>query len=88
MAASSSPEKSAPRLLDKAEILRITGVTYPTVWKMMRRGEFPRGRVFGGQTRWLSTEVDEWLRKLPKRRLKGDAATPRALPAPAPEASA
>jgi predicted DNA-binding transcriptional regulator AlpA len=61
-----------PRLLDKAEILIITRASFPTVWKWMQTGSFPRSRVVGGKSMWLSTEVDEWLAALPLRRLKGD----------------
>jgi predicted DNA-binding transcriptional regulator AlpA len=35
------------RLLNKREILAITGLTFPTIWKMMRAGTFPRSRVVG-----------------------------------------
>ena len=37
------------------------------------RGKFPRARVVGGQSMWLSTEIEAWLAALPVRRLKGDA---------------
>jgi predicted DNA-binding transcriptional regulator AlpA len=63
------------RLLNKHEILTIVGVTYPTVWKMMRDGRFPRSRVVGGKSVWRSDEVDEWLANLPTRTLKGDKNT-------------
>ena len=67
--------KCAPsiRLLDKAEILAITGVTFPTVWTWMRAGKFPRSRVAGGKSIWRSDEVEAWLDTLPVRKLKGDA---------------
>ena len=39
-----------PRLLDKAEILIITRASFPTVWKWMRAGTFPRSRVVGGKS--------------------------------------
>jgi hypothetical protein len=43
----------------------------------MRQGRFPRARVAGGgnnsKSVWLSTEIDDWLRRLPVRPLKGDA---------------
>ena len=61
------------RLLDKPEVLEITGVTFPTIWAWMRRGEFPRSRIVGGKSMWLSTEVEAWLAALPVRKLKGDA---------------
>jgi predicted DNA-binding transcriptional regulator AlpA len=62
-----------PRLLDKDEILTITGVSFPTVWSWMRTGKFPRSRVVGGKSMWLSTEIEGWLAALPVRKLKGDA---------------
>jgi predicted DNA-binding transcriptional regulator AlpA len=63
-----------PRLLSKAEVLTITGVTFPTVWAWMRAGSFPRSRVVGGKSMWRSDEIAAWLDKLPQRKLKGDAA--------------
>jgi predicted DNA-binding transcriptional regulator AlpA len=64
------------RLLDKHEILAITGLTFPTIWKMMRAGTFPRSRVVGGKSMWKSDEIAEWLAGLPIRRLKGDDVAP------------
>jgi predicted DNA-binding transcriptional regulator AlpA len=63
----------AVRLLSKREVLAITGVSYPTLWSWMRAGEFPRARICGGKSKWISTEVEDWMKNLPKRRLKGDA---------------
>jgi predicted DNA-binding transcriptional regulator AlpA len=70
-----APPKSGPgtRLLDKAEVLAITGVTFPTVWSWMRQGTFPRSRVVGGKSMWLSTDIEAWLASLRVRKLKGDA---------------
>jgi predicted DNA-binding transcriptional regulator AlpA len=60
-------------LLDKNRILAITNVSYPTIWAWMRAGKFPRSRVVGGKSMWLSSEIDAWLANLPVRALKGDA---------------
>ena len=60
-------------LLDKSDILSITHVTFPTIWTWMRAGTFPRSRVVGGKSMWLSSEIDAWLADLPMRALKGDA---------------
>ena len=59
------------RLLSKADVLDKVGVTYPTIWKLMRQGTFPRSVVVGGKVAWLEHEVDEFIAKLPRRRLKG-----------------
>jgi predicted DNA-binding transcriptional regulator AlpA len=62
-------------LLDKQQVVAITGVTFPTIWAWMKDGRFPRGRVVGGnssKTMWLSSEVEAWLSALPVRKLQGD----------------
>ena len=64
--------QAPPRLLDKTEVCAIANVTFPTVWAWMRAGTFPRSRIVGGKSMWLSTEVEQWLAALPIRKLKGD----------------
>jgi|EndMetStandDraft_5_1072996.scaffolds.fasta_scaffold435959_1 predicted DNA-binding transcriptional regulator AlpA len=59
------------RLLDRTEVMAITGASYPTIWLRIKSGEFPRPRVFGGKNKWVSTEVDAWLANLPLRQLGG-----------------
>jgi predicted DNA-binding transcriptional regulator AlpA len=68
-----APPPLAERLLSKAEVLEIVRVSYPTVWAMMRRGQFPRSRIVGGKSMWLTSEVNTWVARLPVRPLKGDA---------------
>jgi predicted DNA-binding transcriptional regulator AlpA len=60
------------RLVFKGELLERTGLSFPTIWSMMRKGEFPRSRVVGGKSAWLASEFEAWLVALPRRRLKGD----------------
>jgi predicted DNA-binding transcriptional regulator AlpA len=60
-------------MLRKSEVLRIAGgVSFVTIWTWMQAGAFPRARKVGGQSMWLSTEIDAWLLNLPIRRIKGD----------------
>src|SRR5262249_16457511 len=66
------PHIQGPRLLSKPEVLAIVGCTFPTLWLKMRHGEFPRSRVVGGKSMWLSTEVEGWMAALPMRQYKGD----------------
>jgi predicted DNA-binding transcriptional regulator AlpA len=65
------------RLIGKAEILEITGVTFPTIWSWMRKGQFPRcyviGRSSNAKSAWRSDDIAKWLAALPVRPLKGDA---------------
>ena len=70
----SDRSQAPPRLLDRHEVCALVGASYPTIWLWMTRGEFPRGRVVGGKSKWLSTEVEQWIAALPVRRLKGDGA--------------
>jgi predicted DNA-binding transcriptional regulator AlpA len=60
-------------LLDKNEILAVVGVSFPTIWLWMREGKFPRSRIVVGKSKWLTTDVADWLAGLPLRPLKGDA---------------
>jgi predicted DNA-binding transcriptional regulator AlpA len=64
-----------PRLLDKAQVCVIANASYPSIWAWMRAGRFPRSRICGGRSMWLSSEIDAWLAALPVRPLKGDAST-------------
>ncbi len=60
------------RLIYKRELTKRVGLSYPTIWKQMRNGKFPRGRAVGGKTAWLESEIDNWIASLPVRTLKGD----------------
>jgi predicted DNA-binding transcriptional regulator AlpA len=60
------------RLVYKPEVLRRVGCSYPTLWRWMRAGTFPRGHVVGQRTAWLEQEVDDWFDNLRRRPLKGD----------------
>ncbi len=62
------------RLIYKKEVCHRSGLSYPTIWKLMRAGEFPRSRVVtkGGKVAWFDDEFDDWLDRLPVRKLKGD----------------
>jgi predicted DNA-binding transcriptional regulator AlpA len=62
----------AVRLLSKPEVLDRVEATFPSVWKWMQQGRFPRSRDVDGETRWLESEIDEWILSRPIKRLKGD----------------
>ena len=75
------PEKNVetvaacPRLLTKAEVLALLGVTYTTVFTWMREGQFPLsielGPSGGRSTKiaWLADEVYAWIASRPRRKL-------------------
>jgi predicted DNA-binding transcriptional regulator AlpA len=64
-----------PRLLSKAAVLALVPVSYPCLWAMMLRGEFPRSRSLApGSNRvgWVESEVLAWIESRPVQKLKGD----------------
>lgn len=69
-------ESKGDRLLSKREVVAMVGVSYPTLWSWMRRGDFPRSvRLTDGpcpRVAWFASEVQAWLRSRPRSRLKGD----------------
>jgi len=70
--------KKPTRLLFKPEVLKRVGVSYPTIWKWMMAGKFPRSRLLGepgsktAKVAWYEHEIEAWLVGLPLQALKGD----------------
>jgi len=76
------------RLIKKAELLELVSASYPTIWRWMRDGAFPRPVILGpNRVAWRESEVREWLeglarggpkprkaRSRPRLRLRGAAA--------------
>jgi predicted DNA-binding transcriptional regulator AlpA len=64
-------EQKQPRFVSKKELLARVGVTYPTIWKWMRQGAFPRARkISETKCGWLESEVNEWMLARPPRSYK------------------
>ena len=62
------------RLILKRELLQRVGLSYTTIWNLMRSGRFPRSvTVTDGRVAWHENEVDAWIEGLPRQRLKGDS---------------
>jgi prophage regulatory protein len=66
------PWRGIERLMSKAEVLALVGVSFVTLWKWMRAGKFPRSRVVGGKVMWWAPDIEQWFNQLKRRRLKGD----------------
>ena len=49
------------RIIRKKELLRIIGVSCPTLWRWERKGIFPRRIQLGGCVGWDMAEIDQWL---------------------------
>ncbi|SHG24768.1 helix-turn-helix transcriptional regulator [Bradyrhizobium erythrophlei] len=70
-ATAADPPKGSAQFLDKAEVLSKVRLTYPTIWKMMREGKFPRSRDSAtSKAMWLEDEVEQWMRNRPATVLK------------------
>jgi prophage regulatory protein len=49
------------RYLRQPEVLARIGVSWVTIWRWEKKGEFPRRRLLGGRTvGWLESEIDNW----------------------------
>ncbi len=65
------------RLIFKPELRQKVGLSYTTIWNLMRQDRFPRSVIVtDGRVAWHEEEVDEWIQTLPRQRLKGDSAKP------------
>ena len=61
------------RLLSKKQVLDRVGVSFPTIWRWMLAGTFPRARAIGDlKSVWLESEAEAWINALPTRHLKDD----------------
>ena len=58
------PQAAAPpRLLRFPAVLARTGLSRSTVWRLERRGAFPRHRrISPNAVAWLEQDIDEWIR--------------------------
>jgi prophage regulatory protein len=57
--------------LSRKQICAITGLSYPTIWAMMREQQFPRARCISkNRVGWLKSEVTEWTRSRPVQTYK------------------
>ena len=69
------PVDEDERLVSKLEVLDRVGVTFPTIWKWMQIGKFPRGREVNGETMWVASELNHWIQPTTAS-IEGDPAVP------------
>ena len=52
------------RIIRKPELLETVGLSYPTVWRMEKKGSFPRRLQVGeNSVGWLWSEVYGWMKE-------------------------
>jgi predicted DNA-binding transcriptional regulator AlpA len=66
------PLLDQPRVLNRRDVIELTGFSYVTLWKWMREGKFPRALDLNGHPVWRSQDIDRFLADLPIRKFKGD----------------
>jgi predicted DNA-binding transcriptional regulator AlpA len=66
-----------PRLLTKPQVCDRVGLTFPTIWKMIQKGEFPRPCRNGTKTMWIETEIDDYVLSRPRCFYKSDNENPK-----------
>jgi predicted DNA-binding transcriptional regulator AlpA len=69
-------DRPCSRLVGKSEVLARVSLSFPTVWDMIRKGIFPAGRIVGGKTMWLESDVDQWIATRPERKYKRTGGPP------------
>jgi predicted DNA-binding transcriptional regulator AlpA len=52
---------SSDKYIDKRQLLARVPNSYPTIWKRMKDGKFPKPRVMGGKNVWREEEVNAYL---------------------------
>jgi predicted DNA-binding transcriptional regulator AlpA len=71
-----SPGGSPIRFLTKKEVCARVRLTFPTIWKKMREGTFPRARAtntdYASPIVWLEHEIEAWMLGLPARQYLGE----------------
>lgn len=48
--------------LSKKDVIRLTTLSDTTIWRLEKRGEFPKRKRFGkNRVFWISKDIHEWL---------------------------
>ena len=51
------------QFLRRPEVVKKTGLSYPTIWRKERAGDFPRRRRLGpNAVAWVDDEIDAWIK--------------------------
>ena len=58
-------EMEQGRLLNMKDLEQMLGVSFKSIYKWIKQGEFPKQIKFGTASRWHEEEVKEWLRTRP-----------------------
>ncbi|MDG6894411.1 helix-turn-helix transcriptional regulator [Volucribacter amazonae] len=49
-------------LLSKSKVIEITSLSYSTIWRMIKKDEFPKSvKVSMGRVAWRKSDIDKWI---------------------------
>lgn len=49
-------------LLSKSRVIEMTSLSATTIWRMMKKGEFPQSvRASMGRVAWRKSDIDNWI---------------------------
>ncbi len=68
----------ASRIVRRAEVLRVTGLSRATIYRLIGQGLFPSPVKLGpGSVGWRESEIRDWLRSREPVPIDGASASPR-----------
>lgn len=70
-------DRDMERFLKIGEVLDLVGFSRAKVYRLVKAGDFPSQRKIGHSSRWLSSEVLEWMTSNPKAVPTKKATAPR-----------
>lgn len=55
---------NAPLILRRPEVVHATGLSYTSIFRLMREGRFPRPvKLSAKASGWIAAEVSDWLKE-------------------------
>lgn len=49
-------------LLSKEKVINMTSLSYPTIWRMMKKGTFPQSvSASNRRVAWIAKDIEQWL---------------------------
>ncbi|CAI1016793.1 MULTISPECIES: helix-turn-helix transcriptional regulator [Serratia] len=58
-----TPDLMNDKLVDMVFITEFTGLSNKWFYKLIQKGEFPKPIKLGRSSRWLISEVEQWVQK-------------------------
>ena len=56
-----APQPTVVRLMPLRDVLASVGMSQASVYRMIAAGEFPKPVKLGTASRWVSSEIEDWI---------------------------